>query len=956
MVQLRTLGRLELVRGEATALHVLAAQPKPLALLAYLALAKPRGQHSRDSLLALFWPELGDDEARRALRQALHRVRYHVGDELLKSEREGQIGIADEGAWCDAIAFEQALEAGQDEQALSLYHGSFLDGVFVSDASPDFEQWVDLTRTRLRECAAMAAGRLADQAKRAGDRAAEARWASLACQLAPEDEVRVRALMAALASGGDRVGALRAFKSFEELMDREYDAEPAKATAALAASLRAAPTMEDAAIDDERETSDIDTSPVATTPSLDWVRDIPASTPTVEPKSSFAPAAPSPAAGLLARWRWRAIGVAVAALVVAVALAARYRASTASSVDRLLVADFHNHTRDSLLAGAITEAMRADLSQSRRTRVMSRAQVQAVLEHMRQPTGEITSEPMIREVAERYGVKAFVTGDVASLGSGYSVTAELIAVKSGETLVSVREDASDSSKLLSVVDRVSDRLRRGIGESLWTVRASAPLEEVTTSSLQALRLYSQAIRMGDQEGDTRRAVEILQQAVTLDTTFAMAYRKLGVYLRDMGAHAASDDALARAFRNRARLPELERYNTAGSYFLSVALPDSAIATYRVLLALYPNDMRGLNNLGSVYMDLREFARAESYFHRAVESDSSVALLYNHVATAQFNAGHYDAADQTLAARARRFPRQQDAEIIAASVKMMRGDLAGTRVSTQRILTDAGSDAGGRLEPFKMLGTLALISGELRESDRNFDSVEVLQAGLGSGGRYLEAAVALALTDIWYRHQSARGLALLDSAVARYPLESLEPLDRNYATLAYAYALGGRPARARELLADVRANERVPGATRGGLGLRDEGTYLRARGATELAEGKPAQAVATLRESVRLYFCPTCTLPDLARAFELAGYPDSAIAVYQQYVTTPWSEWQNALGEFRTTAYQRLGALHEVRGDTAQSIAAYDKVVSLWANADTELQPVVSTSRQHAAAMRAAGHR
>jgi DNA-binding SARP family transcriptional activator/Tfp pilus assembly protein PilF/TolB-like protein len=952
MVQLRTLGRLELVRGEATALQVLAAQPKPLALLAYLALAKPRGQHSRDSLLALFWPELGDDEARRALRQALHRVRYHVGDELLRSEREGQIGIAGDAVWCDAILFEQAIDAGQDERALSVYHGSFLDGVFVSDASPDFEQWVDLTRARLRECAAVAAGRLADQAKRAGDRAAEARWASLACQLAPEDEVRVRALMTALASSGDRVGALRAFKSFEERMEREYDAEPAKVTMALAASMRAAPVVDDAAIDDARDSSVIDASPVATAPSHDQLCDDPAPSPTTRPT----PLVSAPAPGRLTQWRWRAIGVAAAALVAAVALAARYRASTAPSVDRLLVADFHNHTRDSLLAGAITEAMRADLSQSRRTRVMSRAQVQAVLEHMRQPTGEITSEPMIREVAERYGVKAFVTGDVAALGSGYSVTAELIAVKSGETLLSIREDAADSSKLLDVVDKVSDRLRRGIGESLWTVRSSPPLEQVTTSSLQALRLYSQAIRVGDQEGDSHRAVEILRQAVGLDTAFAMAYRRLGVYLNNMGAHAAADDALARAFRNRSRLPEIERYNTAGSYFSVVGLPDSAIATYRTLLALYPTDMRGIANLGAVYMDLREFARAESLYHRAIEVDSSVGLLFNHLATAQLNGGRFADAERTIAERARRFPRQQDDEMIEVPLAMQRGDFDSAQARTQQLLVDAGTDAGSRLEPLKMLGTLALIRGHLAESDRDFDAVEALQVGEGSGGGYLEAAVALALTDIWYRHESARGLALLDSAVARYPLASLAPLDRNYATLAYTYALGGRPARARELLADVRANERVPGTTRGGLGIRDEGTYLRALGATEIAEGKPAQAVVTLRQSVKLYFCSTCTLPDLARAFELAGYPDSAIAVYQQYVTTPWSEWQNALGEFRTTAYQRLGALHEVRGDTAQAIAAYDKVVSLWEHADAELQPVVSTSRQHAAAMRAAGHR
>ena len=941
MVQLRTLGRLELVDGEATAVRVLAAQPKPLALLAYLALATPRGQHARDSLLALFWPELGEDEARRALRQALHRVRYHVGDALLKSEREGQIGIAGDGSWCDAIAFEQALAAGREEHALSLYHGAFLDAVFVSEASPEFEQWVDLTRAELRQRAAKAAANLANESRTRGDRASEVRWATQACRLAPEDESRVRALMSALASQDDRVGALHVYKSFAERMQEEYDAEPAKETTALANSLRAGPAL--AAV----PALVPDHVPAPSPPAL-----IEAAPPPPVRASVAPPLLPPSPLPWHARRLWRVGAVVSAALVLAGALVARYFAAVPSSVDRILVADFHNHTRDSLMAGAITEAMRADLSQSRRMRVMSRAQVQAVLEQMRQPGGEITSEPIIREVAERYGVKAFVTGDVAALGSGFTVSAELIAVKSGETLLSIREDASDSTRLLEVVDKVSDRLRRGIGESLWAVRASPPLEQVTTSSLQALRLYSQAIRVGDQEGDPHRAVEILREAVGLDTTFAMAYRKLGVYLRDMGAHAASDDALARAFRNRARLPELERFNTAGSYYASVALPDSAIATYRTLLALYPTDMRGLNNLASVYMDLREYARAESLYHRAIESDSSVGLLFNHLATVQLNGGRYAEAERTLAERARRFPPQQDDAIIEIALQMQRGELDSAQLGAQRLLLDAGTDAGSRLEPLKMLGTFALIRGHLAESDREFDAVEAMQSGVGSGGGYLEAAVALAFSDIWYRHERARGLARLDSAVARYPLATLPPLDRNYATLAYVYALGGRPARARELLADVRENERVPGTTRGGLGLRDEGTYLRALGATELAEGKPLQAVVTLRQSVKLYFCPTCTLPDLARAFELSGSPDSAIAIYQLYVTTPWSEWQNALGEFRVTAYERLGALNEARGDTAKAIAAYDEVAKLWSGADVELQPAVTVARERATALRA----
>ncbi len=704
MVQLRTLGRLELVRGEPTALHVLAAQPKPLALLAYLALATPRGQHSRDALLALFWPELGADEARRALRQTLHRVRYHVGDALLKSERDGQIGISDDGAWCDAITFEQALEAGRHEQALSLYHGAFLDGVFVSDASAEFEQWVDLTRARLASCAAQAAATLASESTRLSDSASAVSWATLASQLAPEDEALVRKLMSSLAANDDRAGALRVFKSFADRMQREYEAEPAKETALLAAAMRAAPAAPPAPVAPAQPQPVVERPAIATSSA-------PAQLDSKESEEAV-PLANRSHQRSNTRWRWGAAGLVAAALLLVGAISARRGHATPSSVDRILVADFQNHTRDSLLSGAITEAMRADLSQSRGTRVMSRTQVQAVLEHMRQPTGEISSESMIREVAERYGVKAFVTGDVSALGPGYSVSAELIAVKSGETLVSVREVASDSSKLLAVVDKVSDRLRHGIGESLWTVRASPPLEQVTTTSLQALRLYSQAIRVGDQEGDTQRAIQLLRQAVALDTSFAMAYRRLGVYLDASGVHAAAYDALARAFHNRMRLPEPERYNTAGSYFTSVALPDSAIATYRTLLALYPTDMRGIANLGAVYMNLCDFVRAESLYRRAIETDSTVARLFNHLATAQFNGGRYAEAERTLVERARRFPSQQDDGLIEISLQVQRGSFDTARVSAQQLLLAAGTDPGGAVEPLKALGTLALIDGHL----------------------------------------------------------------------------------------------------------------------------------------------------------------------------------------------------------------------------------------------------
>lgn len=930
MIQLRTLGRLELLAGEPSAMRVLPAQPKPLALLAFLAVATPRGPHRRDSLLALLWPELADEEARRALRQALHRVRYHVGDALLRTGRDDQIGVADDGVWCDAVAFEQALAAGRAAEALALYQGAFLDGVFVADASAEFQQWVDLTRTRLSAAAAAAASDLTIEARRSGDPAAEIRWATLASRLAPDDERLVRAVMRALGDRGDRAGALRVFQGFTERMAEDYDAEPADETAALADGMRTHRVLPD-----DRPAADPVISPALV-----------AATENAVPQAAISRRKP--------RSRRLAWGAGLALVGLAVLGVIWNTRTPAVRSDTVLIADFRNQTHDSLLAGAVTEALRVDISQSRTTRVMSRAQVQSVLESMRQPAGTVISDAVVREVAERHGVKAFITGEVASLGNGFTVSAQLISVTGGEILASVRETAADSTQLLATVDRVSRHLRRGIGESLWAVRASAPLEQVTTSSLRALRLYSEAIRIGDQEGDDRRASVILRQAVALDTTFAMAYRKLGVYLRTFGEQAPADDALAHAFRFRKRLPELEGYHTAGTYYINSALPDSAIAAYRALLAVYPNDTRALNNLADVYENLKEFARAEILFRRAIETDSSISLIFNHLATDQFNGGRYDEAAHTLAARARRFPSQQDAVGIAIAIAMMRGQFDLAEQRTERMLVDAGSDAGPRAEVVTMLEGLAIMRGRLGDADRYRRTVAELRSPDGPANAAIELAIDLAFVEIWYRHQPVRGLALVDTAIARYPLSSIPPLDRNYALLAYVYALGGRPARARELLADMRTYESVAGTTRGGLGLRDEGGYLRALGTAELAEGRTGEAVETLRRSADLYFCPVCALPDLARALELAGAPDSAMMVYQRYLTTPWSEWMNAGGEFRGSAYLRLGALREARGDTALAIAAYDTAVGLWTGADAELQPLVTDARRRAAALRGRG--
>jgi DNA-binding SARP family transcriptional activator len=157
MIQLQTLGRVRLQgEGQGDDTGPASAQPKRLALLAYLALMAERTPVRRDVLLALFWPELGDEEARRALRQALHYLRRVVGENVLVGAGE-EIAVSGDRFRCDAAEFERLVAAGEPGRALSLYEGDFLAGFHVPEVSEELEEWVDRTRARLRRHASTAA-------------------------------------------------------------------------------------------------------------------------------------------------------------------------------------------------------------------------------------------------------------------------------------------------------------------------------------------------------------------------------------------------------------------------------------------------------------------------------------------------------------------------------------------------------------------------------------------------------------------------------------------------------------------------------------------------------------------------------------------------------------------------------------------------------------------------------
>jgi serine/threonine-protein kinase len=238
MLRFHTLWSFELLEGQPPAVRLIPTQPKRLALLAYLALAHPRGSHRRDSLLALFWPELSEEEARRALRQALHHLRRAVGEDAIETRADDQVRFRETSLWCDALVFEAAVAEGRPDEALALYQNGFLSGVHLPEVSVELEEWIEQTRARLHQAAGQAAAALSRRAEEAGDLREAVAAARIGCDLRPDDEGCARRLMQLLDRCGDRAQALQVYERLARRLESEYQTAPSPETAALARSLR----------------------------------------------------------------------------------------------------------------------------------------------------------------------------------------------------------------------------------------------------------------------------------------------------------------------------------------------------------------------------------------------------------------------------------------------------------------------------------------------------------------------------------------------------------------------------------------------------------------------------------------------------------------------------------------------------------------------------------------------
>ena len=225
----RTLGALDLRAADGRELHTLLAQPKRIALLAYLCIADPRGYHRRDTLLGLFWPDSDQEHARTSLRKSLHVLRRALGDDVILSRGDEEVAVNFDRISCDARLVKDFLLDLRYQDALAFYGGDLLPGFFIDDA-PEFEHWLEEERQSMRELAGRSALGAALELQKQGDYAMAVKMASRAMDFGDKSEHTVRLLVNLHANAGDRAAAIKTYEEFAGSLAKAYGTEPSAET------------------------------------------------------------------------------------------------------------------------------------------------------------------------------------------------------------------------------------------------------------------------------------------------------------------------------------------------------------------------------------------------------------------------------------------------------------------------------------------------------------------------------------------------------------------------------------------------------------------------------------------------------------------------------------------------------------------------------------------------------
>ena len=662
------------------------------------------------------------------------------------------------------------------------------------------------------------------------------------------------------------------------------------------------------------------------------------------PSSSAVKVAEVPVAG---RKLWKVL-VPAAAILVAAAIGGafyfRFSRSTArlTEKDTIVLADFTNTTGDAVFDDTLKTALNVSLRQSPFLNVLSDSGVAKTLKLMTRPADTKLTPEVARELCQRAGSKAYIAGSIAGLGSQYVLGLKAVNCQSGDLLVQEQITAAAKEKVLDALGEASSKLRGELGESLATVQKfDVPLDEATTSSLEALKAHSLGEKAFRESGSTA-ALPYHQRAIQLDPGFAMGYEQVGNDYYGVGELGRANEYFTKAFQLREHASEREKLAITADYYSSVTGElDKAAQTYEEEIASYPRDYRAYLNLGNVYGEQGQHEKAREANRQSLDLAPDNGLPYAVLVNSLLALQLFDEARQTIQqAQARKLdnvilrndlyalgflgadfpameelqhwftgkPEENDGLSLASDTEAYAGHLRKARELTQRAIDSA-------------------IRADSKETGAIWQGIAAQR----------EAAFGNA-TDA--KREAAQGLRL-------YPASRAVEVE---ATL--AFAMVGDAARAEPLAQDL--NKRFP------LDTQMQSLWLPAiRAQLALNRNNPAAAISALQaasaiELGQIAFVAnlSCLYPAYIRgeAYLAAGQGSAAAAEFSRILDHSgivWNCWTGALAHLGLARANALQARTSQGADAdaarVRALAAYKDFFALWKDADPAI-PVLKQAK------------
>ncbi|MGB9242261.1 MAG: protein kinase, partial [Candidatus Acidiferrales bacterium] len=379
-----------------------------------------------------------------------------------------------------------------------------------------------------------------------------------------------------------------------------------------------------------------------------------------EPVSASSVAAASPAPTPLAgkasavsakahavRWPILA-GLAAVAVVLGLGawLYFARKAQALTEKDTIVLSDFTNTTGDAIFDDTLKTALNVSLRQSPFLNVLSDSEVTKTLQQMTRPASTKLTPEVTRELCQRAGSKAYLAGTIGSLGSEYVLGLKAVNCRSGDTLAEEQVTAASKEKVLDTLGEAASKLRGELGESLATVqKLDVPLEQATTSSLEALQAYS----LGEKAKNEKSAAAALpyhQRAIQLDPNFAMGYLTVGNDYDSLGEVGRASEYFTKAFQLREHASEREKLNIAADYYEYVTGErDKAAQTYQETIESYPRDFRSYDHLGGPYADQGQYEKAAEVTRQSMRLAPDRVAPYVNLANYTLALQHFDETRQ-----------------------------------------------------------------------------------------------------------------------------------------------------------------------------------------------------------------------------------------------------------------------------------------------------------------------